>query len=691
MVLSLKPKLYYMKSTNPLYDSWETPFNSPPFGKILSQHFVPAIKMAIDDANAEIEKITLNKEPADFSNTIEALEMCGKRVGEIAAVLFNLNIAETTSELQKVAQEVSPLLTRFANSITLNSELYNRITTASSVLGTNQLSNEQRLLTEKKLRSFILGGAGLSEDKKPIFRKITEELSMLTLQFEENLLAETNAFELHLTTVDSLAGLPETVISAASEEAAKRDKVGWVFTLHHPSFIPFMQYSEKRELRKNMFLGFSSRCFKGGKNDNRELVKRIVNLRLELANLLGYKSFADMILEDRMVGSATAVLEFLDNLNKESAKAAKRDIDEVIEYAGTNGMDKDFERWDWAFWSEKLKMERFSIDDETLKPYFNLNLAEKAIFELVNKLYNITFTPLSDIQLYHNDVRVFEVNEDNGSHLALLMIDYHPREGKSGGAWMTSFREQYIKDDVDVRPIISIVTNFSRASGSTPALLTHGELTTFLHEFGHALHGIFSKCRYETLSGTNVARDFVELPSQIMENWAYEKSWLDTWAVHYTTGEKIPDRVMEMICELLTYNEGYASNRQLGFGYLDMAWHMLPKKFSGDITRFEENSTKKTKLFKYIEGTNQSCAFGHLFSGGYGAGYYGYKWAEVLDADAFSLFKERGITDTATALSFRRNILERGASDDPKILYRNFRGAEPSIDPLLRRCGFKKE
>lgn len=680
-----------MVKENPLYTKWNTPFGSPPFQLFTPEMYLPAIKQAISDAMEEIRLITSCKEPPGFTNTIEELEKAGRKVGEIAAVLFNLNMAETNPDIQKATQDVSPVLTRFSNDITLNRELFARVKSVAESDESKLLGTEESQLLKKRMRSFILGGAGLGDKDSIRFREINEELATLSLNFEENVLAETNSFELHITDTSDLAGLPDGIVKSAREEALSREKDGWIFTLHHPSYIPFMQYADNRRLREKLFMGYSTRCLKGNSHDNRENVKKLVNLRLELAKLLGYQRYADLVLEDRMAGSTENVTRFLQELFNESRESALRDREEVSRYAHSMGHTGALERWDWAYWSEKLKMERINIDDELLRPYLQLDRVEQAIFNLAGTLWGISFRRRDDIPLYHNEVRAFEVNDQDGTHLGLLMVDYHPRKGKSGGAWMTNYREQYQSDGIDTRPVISIVTNFSRASAGIPSLLTHNELTTLLHEFGHAMHGMLSKCHYESLSGTNVARDFVELPSQIMENWAYEKEWLDTWASHYISGEKIPEETIEMIKSLHTFNEGYSCNRQLSFGMLDMAWHTLEEEFDGNVDEFEQNAFSSTELFRVIEGTNMSCSFGHLFSGGYAAGYYGYKWAEVLDADAFSLFREKGITDKETSYSFRKNILEKGATGEPSVLYLNFRGKEPSIEPLLERSGFKKE
>lgn len=674
---------------NPLLAIWDTPFNIPPFDLINVNHFKPAVEEAIKIASDEIEKIYSLAEPADFSNTVEPLERSGEILGRITAILFNLNSAETSKELQAAAQEISPLLTRFSNDITLNETLFSRIKSVYESREKAGLDREQLMLVERKYRSFILGGAGLAPEKRKRFREASEELSEISLKFEENVLEETNSFELHLTEKNDLDGLPEGIIEMAASEAAKRGKPGWVFTLHYPSYIPFMQYSAVRHLREKMLKAYNSRSFRGNEFDNRELVKRIVNLRLEIAQMLGFETYADMALVERMADSRDKVQTFLEDLFKASHSAALRDFENVRNYAAKNGYDYNIERWDWAYLSEKLKKERFNFDDEILKPYFNLNSVSEAIFNLANILYGISFVRNDKIPVYHNEVIAWEVNDSNGRHLAVFLSDFHPRPGKSGGAWMTCYREQSKDSTGETRPIVSIVTNFSRASETKPSLLTFNELTTFLHEFGHALHAILSDCTYESLSCTNVARDFVELPSQIMENWAFEKEWLDLWAEHYQTGEKIPAEIIKSIRDASTFNEGYACDRQLSFGFLDMAWHTVTSAFDGDVKSFEKEIMKRTDLFPPIGSANMSCSFTHLFGGGYAAGYYGYKWAEVLDADAFEYFREKGILNRDVALSFRKNILEKGGTEKPMKLYKNFRGHEPLLEPFLQRSGLK--
>jgi peptidyl-dipeptidase Dcp len=674
---------------NPLLQSWNTPFETPPFHLIETVHFKPAIEESIKTATLEINSITENSDRPTFENTIAALDDSGEILGRITSILFNLNSAETNNELQAVAQEVSPLLTRFSNDITLNEKLFSRIKEVYESREALALITEQKLLTERKFRSFILGGAGLKKEEKMRFREISENLSTLSLKFEENVLEETNSFELNISEKTELAGLPESLIEMAAMEAVNRGKEGWIFTLHFPSYIPFMQYSERRDLREKMLKAYSSRAFRGNKADNSANVLKIVNLRLEIARMLGFKTFAEMILGDRMADTPEKVNTFLEELYLASKPAALRDCDNVRKFAEGTGLNANIERWDWAYYSEKLKKKLYDIDDEILKPYFSLEKVENAIFNLATTLYGIRFVRNNTIPVYHSEVKTFEVSESDGTFLSLLYIDYHPRAGKNGGAWMTSFRDQKKTKDKDIRPLISIVANFTRSTETRPSLLSFNELTTFLHEFGHSLHGMLTRCTYESMSGTSVARDFVELPSQFLENFAFEKEWLDTWASHYQTGEKIPDELIKKIKEASTFNEGYNCYRQLSFAFLDMAWHSVTEPVNTNINDFETSAMANTELFPKIEGTNMSASFGHIFGGGYAAGYYGYKWAEVLDADAFSYFTERGIFNKDIAASFRKNILEKGGTEKPADLYRKFRGKEPSIDALLIRSGLK--
>jgi peptidyl-dipeptidase Dcp len=674
---------------NILLNDWNTPYETPPFLLIRPENFKPAINEAIKSAHNEIDTITGNPDPPTFENGVAALDRAGEKVGRISAVLYNLNNAETSKELQTIAQDVSPLLTRFSNDITLNDKLFARIKSIYDSKESSGLSVEELMLLEKKYRSFILGGAGLSRTKRARFREISEELSQLSLKFEENVLDETNDFELHLTNINDLAGLPEGIVDLASAEAINRGKEGWIFTLQHPSFIPFMQYSDNRYLREKMFKAYSSRAFHGNAKDNRSLVLRITQLRSEIARMLGFDNYAEMVLGDRMAETPSKVITFLEELFNASHNAAIRDFKRVNQYASENGLNDKIERWDWAYYSEKLKKERYEIDDNILKPYFSLENVQNAIFGLATGLFGIKFIMKNNIQVYHKEVRTWEVLDNNDRMLSILYLDYFPRQGKRSGAWMTSYRDQKKENNKNIRPLISIVTNFSRPTKTTPSLLTFNELITFLHEFGHALHGMLSDCTFESLSGTNVVRDFVELPSQFMQNWAFEQEWLDTWAVHYKTGEKIPFDIIKKIKEASTFNEGYACNRQLGFGFLDMAWHIIREPVKKDITEFESEAMEKTELFPKIDSANMSCSFTHIFGGGYAAGYYGYKWAEVLDADAFMHFKENGIFNKEVAESFRKNILEKGGTDKPINLYKSFRGKEPSMDAFLIRSGLK--
>ncbi|HEX2969076.1 MAG TPA: M3 family metallopeptidase [Bacteroidales bacterium] len=672
---------------NPLLQEWNTPFETPPFTEIETAHFKPAVEEAIESAGREIDALTVNPDEPTFENTIAALDNAGYLLGRITAVLFNLNSAETNKALQEAASDISPLLARFSNDITLNEKLFERVLRLYEKREELNLTTEQQILLERKYRGFMLGGAGLKSEQRARFREISEELSKLSLRFEENVLNETNAWELHLTDESDLAGLPEGLKEAAKADATSRDKEGWIFTLHYPSYIPFMQYSEKRELREKMFRAYSSRAFRGNNFDNSENVKKIASLRLELAKMLGFRNYAAMILGDRMADTPEKVNSFLDELYNASGLAAHRDFNALGSFAGEAGNNDILQRWDWAFYSEKLKKKLFDIDDELLKPFFPLEKVESAIFDLATKLYGIRFLRNDVIPVYHPEVRAFEVYDSDNTFLAVFYTDYHPRKGKNGGAWMTSYRDQRKLNGKEIRPLISIVANFTRPTKTLPSLLTFNEVTTFLHEFGHSLHGMLTKCTYESLSGTSVARDFVELPSQFMENFAYEKEWLDTWAVHYLTGEKIPESIINRLKESSTFNEGYACYRQLSFGFLDMAWHTQTESTNEDIVTFEQQAMSKTELFQPVEGVNMSAQFTHIFSGGYAAGYYGYKWAEVLDADAFELFKERGIFNKETADSFRKNILEKGGSEKPQELYRRFRGRDPEMKAFLKRSG----
>ena len=685
---------------NPLLQEWDTPFNIAPFALIRPEHYRPAVEKAIEAARREIDTIISDPAEPDFRNCIEALERTGSRLNHITALLFNMNSADTTPELQAAAMEVSPLLTGFANDITLNPALYKKVKHVYDRMDQLGLNAEQQILLDRKYKGFVRGGAALRDSDKEKFREFTVELSTLSLKFEENVLAETNDFTLHLTMEEELAGLPSGIREAAADLAREKGMEGWLFTLHAPSFVPFMQYADRRDLREKLFRAYSVRAFRGNDHDNSSIVKRIIELRLLLAQLLGFDDYASYALEERMASTPAEVNSFLQKLLEASAPAGKRDLDDIKQYARTLGQEDNIERWDWAYYSEKLRMERFNIDDEALRPYMPLEKVREAVLGLATTLYGLTFRENSQIPVYSKEVTAYEVHDGDRGIIAILMLDFHPRAGKSGGAWMTAFREQSREPGKEsdspvgseagkrVIPVVSLVMNFTRPTPARPSLLSHNEMNTFLHEFGHALHGMLSDCSYESLAGTSVKRDFVELPSQIMENWSWEKEWLDTWAAHWQTGEKIPDDILTKLKQSLTYNEGYACMRQLSFGLLDMAWHTLREPFEGDIVSFERAAMAPALLLPHAEGSCMSVSFAHLFSGGYAAGYYGYKWAEVLDADAFSLFRERGIFDTETAMAFRKNILEKGGSREPEELFRAFRGREPSPDPLIERSGF---
>lgn len=679
-----------MTPDNPLITEWKTPFSIPPFDLISPEHFKPAVEEAISIARKEVDDIVSNPAEPDFRNTIEALEQAGSLLNRITPVLFNLNSSDTTPELQEAAREVSPVLTAFGNDITLNPALFARVKNVYERRNSLGLNQEEMILLDRKYKNFIRGGAGLTEDDKERFRAITIELSTLSLKFEENILAETNDFTLHITAENELSGLPEGIREAAAALAREKGMEGWLFTLHAPSFVPFMQYADRRDLREMLFRAYSCRAFRGNEHDNRELVLRITELRLEMARLLGYSNYAAYALEERMASTPEEVNRFLRNLLDASSPAGQRDLKDIEEYARQHGHEGRFERWDWAYWSEKLRMERFSIDDEALRPYMPLDKVREAVLGLATRLYGLSFRENKSIPVYNEEVSAFEVHDPDRGIISILMLDFHPRKGKSGGAWMTGFREQWKEGNERIIPVVSLVMNFTRPTPARPSLLSHSEMNTFLHEFGHALHGMLSDCTYESLSGTNVKRDFVELPSQIMENWAWEKEWLDTWAAHYQTGEKIPGEMLHKLRDSLTYNEGYACMRQLSFGLLDMAWHTLENPQTEDIVTFERSAMGPAELLPAADGSCMSVSFAHLFSGGYAAGYYGYKWAEVLDADAFSLFREKGIFDKDTAGSFRHTILEKGGSREPDELFRAFRGREPSIEPLIERSGFTR-
>lgn len=677
---------------NPLLkEKWATPYETPPFDQIRLEHYMPAFEQSIAIAKKELEHIINNQDEADFKNTIVALENVGDQLDKVANVFFNLNSAETSDEMQKIAREVSPILTEFSNDLSLNPELFSRVKKVYEKRENLNLSTEELMVLENLYKGFISGGANLNDQEKEEYRSVSKELAELSLKFDENVLAETNGFELLITNENELAGLPDGAKEMASMEAKEKGKEGWLFTLHYPSYMPVLKYADNRSLREKMYVANASKACKGDERDNQEILKRIVELRLKLANLLGYKTFADFALDRRMAKTANRVFQFLDELHEASKPAAMREYKEVQEFANKLGFKGKIKQWDWSYYSEKLMKEKYAIDDELLKPYFKLENVQEGIFDLSAKLFGLSFIENQNIPVYHKDVKVFEVYDDKNQFLSVLYLDFFPRSGKSGGAWMTSFRQQEIKNGKNIRPFVSVVCNFTKPTESKPSLLTFNEVTTFLHEFGHALHGMLSNCTYASVSGTSVYRDFVELPSQLMENFATEKEWLDSWAVHYESGEKIPAEYIEKIKKANNFNAGYNSERQLSFGMTDMAWHSVSSPVDVSVTEFEKAAMQKTSIFEPVKGTLLSTAFSHIFAGGYAAGYYSYKWAEVLDADAFQLFKEKGIFNKEVANAFKENILMKGGSEDPMVLYKKFRGSEPNTDALLIRSGLKSK
>ncbi len=675
--------------SNPLLKEFNTPHETAPFGRIENEHFLPAFREAIKKGEAEVQAVIKNTEPPTFDNTVVALERAGRLLSRTSGIFFNLTSAETSDELQQLAQEVSPLLTKFQNDITLNPELFSRIKAVYENRDNLKLSPEDSTLLENTYLDFVRKGANLSDTDKEKFRQISTELSKLNLKFGENVLKETNKYELHIADKNKLAGLPESVLEAAAAKAKEKKKEGWVFDLTMPSYLPFMKYADNRDLRRELYMAYMSKSFKGDELDNRDNIAKMVNLRLEMANLLGYDSYADYVLERRMAMNSEGVYKLLDDLYEASYKMALKEKQEVLDYARKTGFSDELMPWDWAYFSEKLKEEKFDLNDEMLKPYFELSNVIDGVFGLATELFGITFKPNKNIPVYNEEVIPYEVYDKDGSFLSVLYADFHPRPGKQGGAWMNEFKGQWKQDGKNSRPHITIVMNFTRPTETKPALLTFNEMETFLHEFGHALHGMLANSTYSSLSGTSVYRDFVELPSQIMENWAVEKEFLARFAKHYETGEVIPDELVEKIKAAQNFQAGYLSVRQLSFGLLDMAWHTLEKPFGGDVKSFEEAAWKKTQIFPVIDQIAMSTQFGHLFAGGYAAGYYSYKWAEVLDADAFSMFKEKGLFNKNVAQSFREHILEKGGTEHPMILYKRFRGQEPTVDALLERSGMK--
>lgn len=682
-----------INAQNPFFEKYNTPHQTVPFDKIKNEHYEPAMLEGIKLHEAEIEAIINNPEAPTFANTIVAYEKSGKFLDRVTTVFGNLRSAETNDDLQKIAQKMIPLLSEHSNNISLNEKLFQRVKAVYKQKSKLSLTIEQAKLLDDIYDGFVRRGANLQGEARNKYRELSKKLSTLTLQFGENNLKETNNFQLVLTQKEQLAGLPEGIVEAAAQTAREKGVEGWVITLHAPSYVPFMTYASNRELRKELYMAYNTKCTKNNEFNTLEIVKDLVNTRMQIAQLLGYKSYADYTLKERMAENSKNVYKLLDQLLDAYTPTAKAEYNEVQELArSTQGKEFRLMPWDWSYYSDQLKNKKFSLNDEMLRPYFELSNVKEGVFGLATRLYGITFRKNSEIPVYHPDVDAYEVLDKDGSFLAVLYTDFHPRAGKRAGAWMTSFKGQWIDDQTgeNSRPHITLVMNFTKPTESKPALLTFDEVNTFLHEFGHGLHGIFANTHYESLSGTSVYRDFVELPSQIMENFAVEKDFLSTFAKHYQTGEIIPDTLVQRIIDSSNFNVAYACLRQVSFGLLDMGWYTRTTPFTGDVKAYEQKAWEKAQILPVVEGTCMSAQFSHIFAGGYSAGYYSYKWAEVLDADAFSLFMQKGIFNQEVAQSFRNNILSKGGTEHPMTLYKRFRGQEPTIDALLIRNGIKK-
>lgn len=667
---------------NPLLVNFNTKHRSAPFNEIREEHFLPAFQELIKISEKEIDDIVENDEEPSFENVIEALAYSGEKLDVVSSIFFNLNSAETNDEIQKIAQEVSPLLTEFSAKISQNEKLFSKIKKVYEEQQKYQLNEEQQMLLSETYKGFVRSGALLNETDKEKFKEISIELSKKSLQFGQNVLAETNNYFKHISDEKDLAGIPEAILQQYREDAKEPNLEGFVVTLQYPSYIPFMTYAENRELRKELALANGKKSFSNNEFDNQNLIKEIITLKQEKAQLLGYKNYADYVLEERMAKSPDQVTSFLNELLEKAKPYAEKEIEELKTLAKADGIE-EMQSYDHAFYAEKLRKQKFDIDDEELKPYFQLEKVQEAVFGLAKKLFGLDFVESTEIQKYHEEVKTYEIFE-NGVFKALLYVDYFPRKGKRAGAWMTSFKNQFRKNGENSRPHISVVCNFSKPASDTPSLLTFQEVTTLFHEFGHALHGVLADTTYPNLSGTSVKWDFVELPSQFLENFCYEPEFLRTFAKHYKTGEVLPDEKIQKISDSKNFMEGYQTLRQLGFGLLDMAYHSNADKV-GDIKTFETEETKATNLYPSNPETAMSTSFSHIFQGGYSAGYYSYKWAEVLDADAFQYFKENGIFNPEIAAKYKV-LLSSGGTKDPMELYKNFRGSEPKVESLLKRA-----
>ena len=676
---------------NPFLQAYQTPHETTPFNLIKLSDYEPALREGMRTEDEEIKRITDNPESPTFANTVLALENAGKLLDRVTTVMFNLMSAETCDELDAIAEKMMPELSEHSNNISLNSELFARIKHVYERRDSLGLSPEEKTLLEKTYDGFTRNGANLSDEDKEKFRKCSMELSSLTLRFSQNHLKETNKYELILTEEKDLDGLPDSIIEAAAYTAKEKGKDGWIFTLQAPSYVPFMKYCSNRGLRKQMYMAYNTQCIHNDEYDNQEIVKQLVNLRMQVAQLLGFTDYADYVLRKRMAESSINVYKLLNQLLEAYTPTANKEIAEIEALAKeTEGGQFQLMPWDFSYYAEKLKNKKFDFNEEALRPYFELNRVKQGVFGLATRLYGITFRENKDIPVYHPDVQAYEVYDKDGSYLAVLYTDFYPRAGKRSGAWMTSYKEQWTEDNGEnSRPHVSVTMNFTKPTAGKPSLLTFSEVTTFLHEFGHALHGIFADTRFKSLSGTNVYWDFVELPSQIMENFAIERDFLNTFACHYQTETPIPDDLIQKIIDASNFNVAYACLRQVGFGLLDMAWYTRHTLFEGDVRAYEKAAWKEAQVLPDVKEACMSVQFGHIMSGGYAAGYYSYKWAEVLDADAFSLFKAKGIFDKETAQLFREHILSKGGTEHPMTLYKRFRGQEPTIDALLHRNGIK--
>lgn len=677
-----------MMAQNPFFTKAKTPHETFPFDKLKNEHFMPAAQEAMKLHNKEIDAIANSRSTPTFTNTIVALDRSGQMLNRVLTVFFALNSAETNDEMQKIAQDLSPLLTEHSNNIMLNERLFARVKAVYDRRESLNLNAEEAQLLKNTYEGFANNGAALSDDKKATYRDLSQKLSLASLSFQQNTLNETNEYSLLITQKEVLAGMPEWFMEQASEKAQQAGKQGWLLDLRQTCYSPIMTYADNRDLRRELWMAYNTQCLASSKNDNTQNIRDIINYRLQIANLFGCKTYAEYALRDRMAENTDNVNNLLNQLIDAYTPVAQAELKELQEFADSQGAYFQIMPWDHSYYSNRLKTAKFDINDEMLKPYFELENVKKGVFGLATRLYGLKFTKNTSIPVYHKEVEAWDVTDENDNFVAVLYTDFHPRAGKRAGAWMTEYKAQWKEaNGKDSRPHITIVMNFTRPTATTPALLTFDEVETFLHEFGHALHGMLSECTYTSVSGTNVYRDFVELPSQIMENWATEKEFLDGWAVHYQTGEKIPAELVQKIVNAANFNCGYACLRQVSFGLQDMAFHTITTPFEGDPCQLEVTSTARASILPNVPGTGRCTTFGHIFSGGYAAGYYSYKWAEVLDADAFSVFKANGIFDRKTATSFKENILMRGGTEHPMTLYRRFRGQEPTIDALLIRNG----